>query len=142
MILYYKILIIAIISVLCDIPYLLYVKNSFRNMVMNIQCGNPMNFRLMYVIPIYLLIGIIIYFSIFDDIEIKMKIKLNFKDISKKIISKAFIIGVCVYGIYNLTNYSTIGKWDFNMIFRDSIWGGILFSIVSFISYLVIHYIE
>jgi uncharacterized membrane protein len=37
------------------------------------------------------------------------------------------------YSIYNLTNKATINKWGFYESIIDTLWGGILFSLITFI---------
>mgnify|MGYP003682002943 CR=1 FL=1 len=120
----YKILCISLIALLLDIPYLIYFKDIFMNMIYRVQGGQSFNFRFIYLIPIYILIGIAIYITIFSGHEYN----------TKEIIKRAFVMGACIYGIYNLTNYTTLTNWDFNFIFQDSIWGGLLFTMASLIS--------
>ena len=52
---------------------------------------------------------------------------------------KTFIVFISFYlfsileknSIYELTNYALFKKWTFHMVLMDSIWGGILCTIVS-----------
>jgi uncharacterized membrane protein len=67
----------------------------------------------------YLLLALIIYFFI-------IKQKLN--------ITYAIILGFLVYGIYNGTNLATINLYNTKIAILDSLWGGLLFVIVTFIS--------
>jgi uncharacterized membrane protein len=67
----------------------------------------------------YLLLALIIYFFI-------IKQKLN--------ITYAIILGFLVYGIYNGTNLATINLYNTKIAILDSLWGGLLFGIVTFIS--------
>ena len=45
----------------------------------------------------------------------------------------AFLLGIVIYGIYNSTNKATINKWSINESIIDTLWGGILFTIITFI---------
>jgi uncharacterized membrane protein len=47
----------------------------------------------------------------------------------KKSVQDAFILGSCIYLVYNATNYATLKNWSPYMVFRDSIWGGVLFAL-------------
>jgi len=47
------------------------------------------------------------------------------------------LMGVTLYGLYNLTNFATIDKWGIDLVFWDTLWGGILVSIVSTIIYFM-----
>ena len=40
-----------------------------------------------------------------------------------------FILGVIIYGIYELTNHATIKNWPLFMVIVDTLWGGILYSL-------------
>jgi uncharacterized membrane protein len=45
----------------------------------------------------------------------------------------AFLLGIFVNGIYESTNYSAFSKWTLQMVVIDTIWGGLLFGITSFL---------
>jgi uncharacterized membrane protein len=45
----------------------------------------------------------------------------------------AFLLGFVIYGIYNSTNKATINKWGLNESIIDTLWGGVLFTIITFI---------
>jgi len=40
---------------------------------------------------------------------------------------QAFLYGVCIYGVYDFTNYAVFDKYDWKFGIADTIWGGILF---------------
>lgn len=41
--------------------------------------------------------------------------------------TEAFLLGLCVYGVYDSTNYATLERWDLKVATLDTMWGGILF---------------
>jgi uncharacterized membrane protein len=45
-------------------------------------------------------------------------------------LSEAFLIGFCVYAVYDGTNFATFKEWDPKIAIVDSVWGGVLFSIL------------
>jgi uncharacterized membrane protein len=45
-------------------------------------------------------------------------------------ITEAFLVGFCIYAVYDGTNYATFKNWDTKIAIVDSLWGGILFSIL------------
>ena len=55
----------------------------------------------------------------------------------KRKILDAFLLGVCIYGVYETTQYSTLSKWPLYMVVTDTLWGGILFSITAKIYYSI-----
>lgn len=52
---------------------------------------------------------------------------------------EAFYLGLGVYGIYELTNYSTLSNWPFSLVLIDTLWGGILFASATCMVKYVIH---
>ena len=52
--------------------------------------------------------------------------------------SDAFILGLCVYGVFDFTNIAIFKnyKWITGML--DTLWGGVLFYLVTFITYKIL----
>lgn len=48
----------------------------------------------------------------------------------------AFILGFCVYGVFDATNLAIFKNYDFSIGLIDSIWGGVLFTLVTYINRL------
>jgi uncharacterized membrane protein len=44
---------------------------------------------------------------------------------------KTFGLGVCIYAVYEGTNYAIFEKWPLQMVVMDTLWGGILFVLVK-----------
>jgi uncharacterized membrane protein len=108
---------IGLLLALLDYIYLSSISNFFKKTIYTIQ-NSKLNFRLIPTIFCYLLLILSIQYFI----------------ISKKgNILDAFILGVCIYGVFELTNYATISKWPFNLVLMDTLWGGILFSLTTFL---------
>ena len=74
----YKILCISLIALLLDIPYLIYFKDTFMNMIYRVQGGQSFNFRFIYLIPIYILIGIVIYYYVFSGLKANKEYNTNY----------------------------------------------------------------
>lgn len=51
----------------------------------------------------------------------------------KKGLKEAFLLGASIYGVYELTNYSTLKEWPLSLVFMDTLWGGILFMLVTYL---------
>lgn len=91
----------------------LIFKDRFSPMIYNIQ-GSPMESRITSAIVAYILLFIL---------AVVFLPKLSN-------IREAFLLGFCVYGVYDATNYATLKNWNPYLSIVDSIWGGILFSLV------------
>lgn len=51
---------------------------------------------------------------------------------------EAFLLGVVIYGVYDTTNYATLKKWDPYLAIMDTLWGGTLFAMTTYITYSVL----
>lgn len=43
-----------------------------------------------------------------------------------------FLLGACIYAVYEGTNYAIFQKWPLAMVLLDTLWGGLLFVLVKF----------
>jgi len=47
----------------------------------------------------------------------------------------AFILGICIYGVFDFTNYAIFNKYNITIGLLDMLWGGMLYYIVTLITY-------
>lgn len=45
----------------------------------------------------------------------------------------AAILGLVIYGVYDMTNLATLSKWTWNFAIADMIWGAVLMVLVALI---------
>lgn len=110
-------IIIGLIMGILDYMYLSSISNMFKKMLYRIQSSN-LSLKLVPTILCYIfLIFSILYFII----------------IKNGNIFDAFILGISIYAVYELTNYATIESWSLELVLIDTIWGGILFSLTTFL---------
>jgi len=110
-------LISAILFVVIDFVYLNLIKNYFTNQVKTVQ-GSPLKVNLLGVVLCYIfLIFGINYFIIRP----------------KKSAYDAFLLGILIYGVYETTNYALFSNWSILTVMMDTLWGGVLFALVTFI---------
>ena len=110
-------LITAIIIVLLDAIYLNLVKGYASNQVQKVQ-NTPI--KLNYVGAIICYIFIVAGLNYFI-------IKPN------RSVSDAFLLGIVIYGVYETTNLAIFTNWSWLMVIMDTLWGGILFALTTFI---------
>lgn len=117
----FKLLLSAIIFVVIDFIYLNFTSNYFSNQIKIIQ-GSPikMNFLATLLCYIFLIFGIN-YFII----------KPN------RSVQDAFLLGLVIYGVYETTNMALFSKWSWLTVFIDTLWGGILFALTTYIISLI-----
>jgi len=53
--------------------------------------------------------------------------------IKKSKLEEAFILGLIIYSIYETTNYAIFKNWNIEIVIIDSIWGGLLFLLTTYI---------
>jgi uncharacterized membrane protein len=110
-------LITAILLVAIDFIYLKTTRSYFENQVKIVQ-GSPLQVNLLGIILSYI-------FLIFG---------LNYFIIkSKRSAYDAFLLGILIYGVFETTNYALFKKWSIFTVILDTLWGGTLFAIVTFI---------
>ena len=51
----------------------------------------------------------------------------------------AFLLGLCIYGVFDFTNYAIFSDYDMMYAgFMDMLWGGLLYYTVTWITYKVL----
>jgi uncharacterized membrane protein len=117
----FKLLISAIVFVVIDSIYLNLISNYFSNQIKLIQ-GSPikMNFLATILCYIFLIFGIN-YFII----------KPN------RSIQDAFLLGLVIYGVFETTNMALFAKWSWLTVIIDTLWGGVLFALTTYIVNLI-----
>ena len=115
------IIILTILILIIDFFYLYGIKNIFSKQIMVVQ-NSPLKMDFLAALLCYVLIVFSIYYFIIID---------------KKPVFDAFILGITIYGIYELTTKAIIKNWYWKTVILDTIWGGILFGFVVFIFYQI-----
>tara|TARA_B110000285_G_scaffold75180_1_gene86579 strand:+ start:8056 stop:8427 length:372 start_codon:yes stop_codon:yes gene_type:complete len=55
--------------------------------------------------------------------------------LERKPLSDAFLLGFCIYGIFDLTNIAIFKNYQIIPAILDTVWGGVLFYTVTWITY-------
>jgi uncharacterized membrane protein len=55
----------------------------------------------------------------------------------KKGIVDAMILGAVIYGVYEGTSYALLKNWKISTVIVDTLWGGVLFGLTTFITYYI-----
>jgi len=113
----YWMLISAILFIFIDSVYLQLVRPYFEKQIQDVQgSAVTVNFFGVALCYIFLIIGIN-YFIIKP----------------RKSATDAFLLGIVIYGVYETTNYALFKKWSLLTVFMDTLWGGLLFAITTYI---------
>jgi uncharacterized membrane protein len=109
-----RIIPLAVLFIVCDLPWLYTVGPWSQAMVKKIQGGSPMVLRWEAAPPVYIALAYLL---------LQADSMLN-----------AFLIGLCTYAVYDYTNYATLTNYEPMFAIADTLWGGILFVIVRFVA--------
>ena len=95
--------------------YLIYLSTAGQyamKMTENIQ-NNPVKFRFLSCIIVYIALGYMLS--------------------QTTSYQQAFLYGISIYAVYDFTNYALFEKYDWKFAIIDTLWGGILFTIMHYI---------
>jgi uncharacterized membrane protein len=116
-----ELLISTIVLLILDGIYLYLTQKMFADQITNIQ-RVVMQFKPIGAIICYLLIVA----------------GLNYFIIQRnRSVAEAFLFGIVIYGIYDSTNYATLKKWTAELAIIDTLWGGSLFALTTYITYML-----
>jgi len=113
----------AIIFVILDGMYITFIKNYFNKQIADVQ-GSPIQIKMIPTALTYVFLVFLLEYFIISK-------KQNFKT--------AFLLGFSVYAIYELTNYSLFKNWSIFTVFIDTLWGGVLFALTTFLTSKLTH---
>jgi uncharacterized membrane protein len=91
----------------------------FNPMIKNIQ-GEKLTINLYGAMIVYMLLLFVIY---------------KFIILERKSPNDAFLLGFCIYGIFDFTNIAIFKNYKYLPSIVDMFWGGILFYITTLITY-------
>jgi uncharacterized membrane protein len=118
-----KILTISVVALLLDYLYLSSHQSYFNKVFRKIQ-GDDIKLNLIGAGVCYLFIVLSIFYFGFVK-------GLGLLDM--------FILGIFIYGIYELTNFAVFKHWPLYMVLVDTLWGGILYMSTFSIAYYLTH---
>lgn len=105
----FKIPILALLIFLVDIPWLYSVSGWSGEMIRQIQ-GSALEMQIWPAAVVYL--------------------ALAYLATIPKTHMEAFLLGSSVYAVYDFTNLATLKKYQLPFAIADTLWGGVLFTIV------------
>ena len=116
-------LIVAVAMLIMDTIWLTLQYNYNVNIIKNVQkSGIKLRYIPAALVYVFMILAVI-YFAI-----------LQSKSLKESILKGAFL-GLCIYGVYDLTNLATFDNWTNRMAMQDIAWGTFLFGVVAGIGY-------
>jgi len=113
----YKLLITAIVFVIIDGIFLTMMKPYFENQVKLVQ-GSALKINITATILCYVFLIFGLYHFIIQP---------------NKSVQDAFLFGIVIYAVYETTSRALLTKWKWTTVFIDTLWGGILFALTTWI---------
>jgi uncharacterized membrane protein len=118
----------ALIFVLLDMAYFKAVAIPlFQRVVLNVQ-KEPLQLNLTGAIVAYLILIFGLNFFILNETE------------TEPPLWHAFLLGFIIYGTYEATNYALLKNWSLLAVLIDTVWGGILFALTTFLVRRIRHF--
>ena len=105
---YVYFVLVSVLLLVIDIPWLWLNMGTFQKVVSDIQ-GSPLSFRLDGALVVYPALAYLV--------------------LKAKSAQEAFMIGATTYAVYDFTTYSMFTKYPLRVALMDTVWGGVLFSI-------------
>ena len=116
-----NLIISSILLLSVDSLYLSFIKDFFKKQIEKVQKSSfQINIYGAVLSYLFLIIGIN-YFII--------QPRRSYVD--------AFLLGLVIYGVYEGTTYALLKDWNINTVVIDTLWGGILFTLVTYLTYLL-----
>ena len=113
-------LIISVILLLLIDSVFLYTNSAlFKQQIMDVQ-GSPMKINILGGALCYLFLILGLYYFIIKP---------------HRSVMDAFLLGFVVYGVYETTTYALLKKWRLQTVMIDTLWGGILFALTTYLTY-------
>jgi len=110
-----------IVFVTLDSIYLTSMKGYFDNQVKSIQ-GSIIKMNLVPAVLCYISLVFGVYYFIIKE---------------RKSLLDAFLLGLVIYTVYEFTNWALFKEWKPFTVVIDSLWGAILFTLTTAISYFI-----
>ena len=113
-----EIFILGIVLLLLDYVYISTFSNYFKEQIYKVQ-KQPLKMNIRSTILCYILLILGLYYFLLKE---------------NKSLKDAFLLGIFVYGVYELTTMSLLKDWKWSIVISDTIWGGILFASTIYIT--------
>lgn len=122
----FRFLYVSLLALVIDFAWIQWImKSKYVEMIPKIQ-KSPLTIRY---IPVFLSYLTIIFPIVFFTLP-NIRKESRWKDS----LFYGGLLGVFMYGMFSFTNYALIKNWTLEVVMLDTIWGGILYTIVSYIA--------
>lgn len=128
-----KIVISTILLLVLDIIWIGgFMGGQYEGMIKKIQ-GSKMTVNLLYAVLTYILMIIGLQFFVISNIKEENMLMDSLK--------YGFLYGMILYGVYGLTAAAVIKDWDILVTVYDIIWGGTVYFLTAYLTFVILSYI-
>lgn len=111
--------ILSVAVILIDLVFISLMSGMFTLQIEKVQ-NKPLEVNMYSAVLCYILIISGLYYYIIH---------------CNRPVKDAFLLGIFVYGVYELTTMSLLRDWVWSTVIIDTIWGGTLFALSTYITY-------
>ena len=122
-------LIILVVMIIIDIIYVIPTSSWVKNILLNVQ-GQPADYKIIPLLLVYPIMAL--------PVRILVLPLLDKENLIIKSIQYGGVLGLGIYGTYELLNLGTFVNWDPWFSVCDCIWGFVQMSITSGLSFFII----
>ena len=112
-----KILATIFVLVFFDLIYFYFMKDMLSKQIVEIQ-GSPLVMDFFAVALCYIFLAFGLYYFVLRE---------------KRSLLDAFLLGIVIYAVYETTTKASLKKWSYKIVVLDTLWGGILFTLTTFV---------
>jgi len=109
----------GVILLILDSIYISFIRHMFEMQIISVQRVS-MQFRMLGAVICYALLIFGLHHFILKP---------------HKSILDAMLFGLVIYGVYESTNYATLKKWQLKFLIVDTLWGGVLLGLTTYLTY-------
>ena len=109
----------GVILLILDAIYISMIKDEFELQIASIQRVSMQIRPLGAIVCYFLLITGLWYFILRE----------------RRSIIEAFFFGIVIYGVYESTSYATLKNWSSKIFIMDTLWGGLLMGLTTYLTY-------
>ena len=108
-------LLLNVLILMCiDAFWLMAINKEYTAAIAKVQ-GKAPRYRLIFAVPVYLALGYLLTLP--------------------KTLSQAFLLGLCVYAVYDFTLLALMEDYPLKLALMDTVWGGVLMSAAYFVQH-------
>ena len=112
-----------VLFLVLDALFIGYFMKDWQSLLLRVQ-GEKMEVRMMSALAVYVLMVLAWVYFVYRPY-------LVHKSIGKAVNTGA-VLGFVIYGIFELTNFAIIKKWNMKFVLLDTFWGATLYALVSY----------